>query len=75
MRMGILKYFKPVSVMTAEEVREFLKKRNPEEYNLIDVRQPREYEEKHIPGAQLIPLGELRERIKEVDPSRPAIAY
>jgi hypothetical protein len=27
--MGILNYFKPVSVMTAEEVREFLKKRNP----------------------------------------------
>jgi sulfur-carrier protein adenylyltransferase/sulfurtransferase len=73
--MGILNYFKPVSVMTADEVREFLKKRNPEAYNLIDVRQPLEYEEKHIPGAQLIPLGELRERIKEVDPSRPTIAY
>jgi sulfur-carrier protein adenylyltransferase/sulfurtransferase len=73
--MGILNYFKPVSAMTAEEVREFLKNRNPEEYNLIDVRLHREYEEKHIPGAQLIPLGELRERIKEVNPSRPTIAY
>jgi rhodanese-related sulfurtransferase len=73
--MGILNYFKPVAGMTAEEVREFLKRKNTGEYNLIDVRQPREYEEKHIPGAQLIPLGELRERVKEVDPSRPTIAY
>jgi len=73
--MGILNYFKPVSVMTAEEVREFLKRRNPEEYNLVDVRQPGEYEKEHIPGAQLIPLGELRERIHEIDPSKPTIAY
>ena len=73
--MGILNYFKPVSVMTAEEVREFLKKRNPEEYNLVDVRQPGEYEKEHIPGAQLIPLGEIRERIKEIDPLKPTITY
>ncbi|MDQ7786419.1 MAG: rhodanese-like domain-containing protein [Thermodesulfovibrionales bacterium] len=73
--MGILNYFKPVSVMTAEEVREFLKKRNPGEYNLVDVRQPAEYEKEHIPGSQLIPLGELRERINEIDPSKPTIAY
>ncbi|MFZ5908015.1 MAG: rhodanese-like domain-containing protein [Nitrospirota bacterium] len=73
--MGLLSYFEPVSGMTADEVREFLKKRTPGEYTLIDVRQPGEYEEKHIPGAQLIPLGELRERIREIDPSKPAITY
>lgn len=73
--MGILNYFKPVSAMTAEEVREFLKERSPEEYNLIDVRQPGEYGKEHIPGAQLIPLGELRERIREIDPSKPTITY
>ena len=61
--------------MSAEEVREFLKNRNPGEYNLIDVRQPVEYEEGHIPGAQLIPLGELRDRINEIDPSKPTITY
>lgn len=33
---------------------------------LIDVREPWEYEEQHIPGARLIPLGELPERIAEV---------
>jgi rhodanese-related sulfurtransferase len=33
---------------------------------LIDVRQPEEYEEFHVPGARLIPLPELAERVDEV---------
>ena len=33
---------------------------------LVDVRQPDEYDEFHVPGARLIPLMELPERIDEV---------
>jgi rhodanese-related sulfurtransferase len=33
---------------------------------LIDVRTPREYEDARVPGAVLIPLGEVVERIEEV---------
>lgn len=33
---------------------------------LVDVRQPDEWEEFRAPGAQLIPLGELPERVEEV---------
>ncbi len=33
---------------------------------LLDVREPWEYEEVHIPGALLIPLGELPDRLEEV---------
>jgi rhodanese-related sulfurtransferase len=33
---------------------------------LIDVRSPREYADALVPGAQLIPLGEVAERIDEV---------
>jgi rhodanese-related sulfurtransferase len=33
---------------------------------LIDVRKPHEYEEFHVPGAVLIPLDELVERVDEV---------
>lgn len=33
---------------------------------LIDVRQPDEYDEAHVPGAVLIPLAEVPERIEEV---------
>jgi rhodanese-related sulfurtransferase len=61
--------------MTAEEVREFLKNKNPDEYNLVDVRQPKEYERGHLPGARLIPVGELRDHIQELDPDKPTITY
>ena len=71
--MGIVDYFKPAMSMTAEEVREFLKNKNSEEYNLVDVRQPKEYERGHIPGARLIPVGELRDHIQELDPDKPTI--
>ena len=73
--MGILDYFKSVDSLTAEEARQFLKTRRPEDYNLIDVRQPREYERGHLPGAILIPMGELPESLKELDPHKPTIAY
>ena len=33
---------------------------------LVDVREPWEYEEVHIPGARLIPLVELPERLGEI---------
>jgi rhodanese-related sulfurtransferase len=73
--MGILDYFKSVSTWPAEKVREFLRGKNPQEYNLVDVRQPQEYEAGHLPGAQLIPLGELEGRLHELDPNKPTIAY
>ena len=73
--MGIKDYFKPVDTWSAGQVKEFLKDKNPEEYNLVDVRQPREYEEGHLPGAQLIPVGELSDSLASLDPSKPTIAY
>ena len=73
--MGILDYFKSVSTLTAEEVRKILKDKNPEEYNLVDVRQPKEYEGGHIPGARLIPVGELHDRLGELNPEKPTIVY
>jgi rhodanese-related sulfurtransferase len=40
---------------------------------LLDVRQPEEYKNGHIPGAKLIPLGELGMRIKELPDNREII--
>jgi rhodanese-related sulfurtransferase len=73
--MGILNYFKPVSTWSAEKVRLFLKEKNPDEYNLIDVRTPKEYEQGHLPGARLIPVGELADRLSELDPQKPTVVY
>lgn len=73
--MGVSDYFKAVSTWSAEDVRKFLKQKNLDEYNLVDVRQPKEFEQGHLPGARLIPLGELPERLNELDPNKPTIAY
>nr|NIS61430.1 sulfurtransferase [Pseudomonadota bacterium] len=44
-------------------------------YTLLDVREPEEYEEGHIPGAVLIPLSELPDRLSEIDSQKPVLAY
>lgn len=44
-------------------------------YRLLDVRFPEEYAENRIPGAQLIPLAELNERIGDINSKQPYIVY
>jgi rhodanese-related sulfurtransferase len=73
--MSVLDYFKPVSTWSAEKIREFLNQESSGEYNLVDVRQLQEYEQGHLPGAQLIPVGELPNRLAELDPKKPTIVY
>ncbi|MBL7049995.1 MAG: hypothetical protein ISR96_10815 [Nitrospira sp.] len=73
--MSIFDYFKPVSTMKPDEVRQFLKDHDQGQFNLIDVRQPMEYKMEHIPGATLIPLGQLSEQLDKLDPAKPTIIY
>jgi rhodanese-related sulfurtransferase len=73
--MSVLDYFKPVSTWSAEKIREFLNQKNSGEYNLVDVRQPEEYKHGHLPGAQLIPVGDLPKRLAELDPKKLTIVY
>ena len=44
-----------------------------EDVQLIDVRQPDEYAFAKIEGAKLIPLGEIVQRMDELDPTRETI--
>ena len=46
-----------------------------EDLQLIDVREPQEYQICHIPQARLIPLGELPKRLHELDRSRPIVVH
>lgn len=73
--MAIRDYFRPVDTMTAEQVREFLDRHDPADYNLVDVRQHGEYRQGHLPGALLIPAAELADRLSELDPAKPTITY
>lgn len=61
--------------MNPDEARAFMKEKQEEEYQLLDVRQPKEYEREHIPGAILIPVKELVYRIAELDPGKPTLVY
>jgi adenylyltransferase/sulfurtransferase len=48
---------------------------DPHQVQIVDVREPWEYALARLPGARLIPLGELADRAGELDPSRPVAAY
>lgn len=43
------------------------------EVDLLDVREPDEWELGHIDGAKWIPLGQLSNRWREIDPSRKLV--
>lgn len=42
---------------------------------LIDVREPREYEGGHILGARNIPMSQMRQRLKEIRTDQPVYLY
>lgn len=68
-------FFTPVQSFNAEQARQYIGEHPQDSFTLLDVRQPTEYEEGHIPGAKLIPLPELTNRLAEIDPAKPAIVY
>ena len=67
--------FTPVQSLDAPAAKKFMDDLAVDEFNLVDVRQPKEYEAGHIPGAKLIPLPDLGDRIDEIDPDKPTVVY
>lgn len=48
-------------------------RRHAEGIAVIDVREPYEYEEGHMPGARLIPLAEVPDRLSELPTHEPVL--
>jgi adenylyltransferase/sulfurtransferase len=46
-----------------------------DDIQIIDVREPNEYEIAKIPGTKLIPLGQVVNRMNEIDPSRETVVH
>ena len=67
--------FVPAANLDAKEAEAFIREHREGTYTLLDVRQPAEYEQSRIPGANLIPLPELGDRIGEIDREKPVIIY
>lgn len=64
-----------IQMMDSEQARSYMEKHKPDQYTLLDVRQDWEYEEFHIPGARLVPLHDLIDRVDEVDRDKPVLVY
>ena len=71
----IIKLFTPVESMEADEARDYIATHQEGDYLILDVRQPGEYEEAHIPGGKLLPLPELPNSYQTLDPEKPTIVH
>jgi len=61
--------------MDFSQTKSYILQHPGEDITILDVRQPSEYQEGHIPGATLIPLPQLSDRINEIDPEKPTLIY
>lgn len=68
-------FFTPVESMDANNAKRFIDESPQGSLTILDVRQPAEYENGHIPGAKLIPLPEIKDRMDEIDPDMPTVVY
>lgn len=59
--------------ITATELKQRLD--NGDDIQIIDVREPHEYEIGQIPNSTLIPLGQVLTRMNEIDPNRETVVH
>lgn len=65
----------PVRNASVSEVRHLLNRARPDDLTVLDVRMEREYAAYHLPGARLLPLPELPERLAGLDRQKPIVVY
>ncbi len=75
LNMNLTDIFRKIKTITPDKAKPLIEEKAPDELELLDVREPVEYELGHIPGAKLLPLSELVSRLGEIDPSKTAITY
>lgn len=68
-------FLTPVKSLNYEQCKSYLDQMPADAVTILDVRQPNEYQIGHIPGATLIPLPQLGERLKEINPEKPVVVY
>lgn len=66
-------FFTPVKSIDWQEAQKMID--NDPDVLLLDVRQPKEYKTAHVPGSTLIPMGELDDRLSEIEPDKPTLIY
>jgi rhodanese-related sulfurtransferase len=61
--------------MSPEKLKQYMEKNKESDYLIVDVRQPEEYVQGHIPGAKLIPIRKLVANLSELPSSKDLIFY
>lgn len=73
--MNITDLFRKIETITPADAKKLIAGAKAGELEILDVREPREYESGHLPGARLIPLSVLPSRLSEIEAGRTTIAY
>ena len=73
--MKWMQFFTKVKSLDFKETEAYISQHQAEKITILDVRQPSEYRASHIPGATLIPLPQLSDRLDELDPAKPTLVY
>jgi len=73
--MKWMQFFTPAKSLDFKETEKYIDQHPGDEITILDVRQPSEYKKSHIPGANLIPLPQLSDRLGELDPQKPVLVY
>lgn len=64
-----------IKEISPAELKLFQEQQSESKYVLVDVRQPEEYSKGHIPGALLLPLPELEDKLTNFPPQKSYIFY
>ncbi len=64
-----------ITALDSEKLRRYVEDHSEKDYLLVDVRQPTEYREGHIPGAVLLPLMELETKLFDLPADRDLVFY
>jgi len=66
-------FLTPVQSVDADEARQRLA--DDPELQVLDVRQPGEYRQEHIPGAKLAPIADLDKNLDQLERDKPVLVY
>ena len=73
--MKWMQFFTPVESITWDKAEKLVAEHPQGDVVFLDVRQPSEYDDGHLPGAKLVPLGELDNRLDELVLDQPTVIY
>lgn len=73
--MNWRQFLTPVKSIDTDQAKSYLADKKVDDITILDVRQPKEYEAGHIPGAVLAPLPELTDYLDRFDRDKPVLVY